>query len=271
MGLLDRLRRRGGVCLEGDVPLGASRRRDRPRRRRLPLVRIWSRGHHAEPRPPRHRRHARADALVDPDDLVGVVDGLHDRQEPREARDLRLHRREARHALALLPEFGERARRHALGRRGPRRQALDRHEHSRHVSGAPAERPPRGRLRGAQPRARRASAGPAAATQDGGLQDRRRLRERRRASRRVLRRHARRARSAPPRVPGSPAERGLGPLHRRRHRVRPAASLLLEGTRPGSPLTEVPLRPPPPGRPGDSSPRCRPASRSSSSPITGTR
>ena len=67
----------------------------------------------------------------------------------------------------FFPNFGERARRHALGRRGPRRQALDRHEHSRHVSGAPAERPPRVRLRRAQPRARRASAGPAAATQDG--------------------------------------------------------------------------------------------------------
>ena len=135
------------------------------------------------------------------------------------------------HAQHVLPELRQRARRHALGHRGPRRQALHRPEHSQHLSGAGAERPPGVRLRRRQPRARRVARGAAAAAARGRLPDRRRLRERRPAAGRVLHRSRGDARGAPPRLSPAAAGGGVGPLHRRHHRVRPAAPLLLEPVR----------------------------------------
>ena len=175
--------------------------------------------------------HGGPDAIVDPDHLERVVDRIHDRQEPGQARGLRLHRREARHHEHVLPELRQRPRRHALGRCRAGRQALPRAQHPEHVSGAPAGRHARVRLRGREPGAGGLSGVAAAGTQGRRLQDRRRLRERRPAAGSLLHRPRRHARGAPAHLPAAAARGAVGPLRRRDHRVRPAAPLLLEPVR----------------------------------------
>src|SRR5204863_27841 len=78
--------------------------------------------------------------------------------------------------------------------------------------------------RGLPPRAPAALAG-------GRLQDRRRLPERRSAAGGVLRGPRGDARRPPPRLPATARRRAVGSLHRRHHRVRPTAPLLLEPVR----------------------------------------
>ena len=176
----------------------------------------------------------------------------------------------------VLPELRQRARRHAVGRRGAGGQALHRAEHPEHVPGAAAARPPGVRLRRGQPRARRLPAGAAAAPQRRRLQDRRRLRERRPASRRTSSpTSTRRSTRAGATYLELLRERALGPLHRRHHRVRPPAPLLLEPVRRsvGAASRAVPRLLPPARRRARASwsRPCRRTSRSSWWPITGIR
>ena len=104
MGWLDRLRRGGGAT-EKKRP--AREDRQAPAARQvavigldgvgLPLVQdLIARGLTPNAGAARGGRHDGPDAVVHPDDLERLLDRLHDREEPGQARRLRLHRSEAR-------------------------------------------------------------------------------------------------------------------------------------------------------------------------------